>query len=334
MIKYFKINNIIASLMLLGAFTLQACDDNNSFDITGNPNNLVYLKIEGQANTALTYTVVTTPIGIENNISGKYPVRIQNAIAEDLTATVEVNRTLLDAYNTANKTSYLAVPDGLLNINNTTLTIKSGEVVSADSISITANESMLSALEIGKTYLLPLQITSISTHSANISSNMDCIYVVITTVYNEVRKNGGAADMVGTLITSYTGWTYSSDYTTGAIANLWTTSTSSRMNFTAQKPVITFDMQAERKVSGVRIYARSSNNAAYRLNNAKLFLSKDGTTFERIADLSISQMAYASYYQYICMYTGVEARYLRLELDFVTEDSGYWSLVNLGVYAE
>lgn len=334
MMKYFKINNIITSLMLLGAFMFQACDDNDSYDITGNPNNLAYIKIDGQANNMLAYNVIKTPIGIENNVEDKFPIRILNAIGESVTVKVEQDNTLLEIYNAVNKTSYLAAPVGLLNIRNATITIESGTTISADSISYTANESMLSALEIGQTYLLPLQITDVSNHNVFVSSNMGCVYLVLETKYQSVRENGGAADMLGELINSYTGWTYTSDHTTETINNLWTTSTNSRMNFTTDPAIITFDMQTMKNISGVRIYARNSNNASYRLSNAKMTLSKDGTIFEDITDLTIDQMAYASYYQYICMYASVEARYLKLELDFVTANSSYWSLVNLGVYAE
>lgn len=339
MIKYFKTNSIIASLMWLGVFMLQACDDNESFDITGSSDNLAYIKIEEQRSAnppynQLTYAVIQTPVGIVSNIKGGFPVCMLRAVEESVTIKVEQDNTLLDAYNAAYDASCIAVPDGLLDISNTTLTIERGATVSADSISFTANESMLSTLKAGQNYLLPLRVTTVSNNNVQISSNMSCAYVLISTKYQSVRENGGASDMRGTLISSYTGWTYSSSHTTGAIANLWTTSTSSRMNFTANPAAIIFDMQTTKKVTGVRIYPRNSSNASYRLSNAKLALSTDGVTFEDIADLTISQMAYASYYQYICMYAGIEAKYLKLELDFVTTETAYWSLVNLGVYAE
>ncbi len=332
MIKYIKTNSIIASLMLLGAFMLQACSDSESFDVTGNPNNLAYIQLVGKAENLLTYTVTKTPFGVENDIKGKFPVRILRATEENVTMKVEQNNALLDAYNAANGTSYLAAPVGLINIENATLIVEKGATVSTDSISYVTNEAMLSALEPGKIYLLPLQITTISSNNVQVSTNKSCVYMVINTQYKAVREN--STSMLGTLISSYTGWTYTSANTTGAIANFWTTSTSAYVTFTANPASITFNMQELKKVTGLRIYARGGTSASYRLNNAKMSLSRDGVTFTEIADLSISQMAYASNYQYICMYGGVEAQYLKLDMNFVTATTSYWAIINLGVYAE
>lgn len=332
MIKYLKINSIIASLMLLGAFVLQACDSSDSYDFVGDPNNLVYFNGQGATNGTLpAFKVTHSPAGTFNNIAVKLPVRTTKAPSGSaLNVTVVQDNSLVTSYNEKYETSYEVIPDGVISLDNSKLTVLNDTYISKDSIELIVNEAALSLLEKDKSYLLALTIAN----DGNVvpSSNYGCLYIPINVTYSYARENGGANDMVGSLISNYTGWTYTSAHSTGNIANLWTTSTSQRFAFTADPATVVFDMQTTQKVSGVRIYARSSSY--YRLSNVKMALSTDGVTFEEVADLVTNQMAYASNYQYVCLYEGIAARYLRLELDFGTTSTSYWSLVNLGVYAE
>ncbi len=329
--KYLKTKHVCIGFVLLGVVSLQACkDDVLSYDIKGDPNTLAYVTTVGQtpvngSTNQVTFKVAQTPIGTFGDVGFKFPVRL-NKTTNDITAMVTVDNSLVQEYNAKYGTSCLPLPENVIEINNTALEIKQGETQSTDSVSLAVGNTTLSALDPGD-YLVPLKLASVS-DGAHISSNLNTVYVKIQVTETQAAKeNVSSAGMLGTRITNYTGWTYTSSQATGNISNLWNTRTTNYLTLTSNPATIIFDMKAINKVSGIRLYSRSGTTAANTLTHVKFSLSKDGNTYTEIADFPREKMNTESGYQYISMYGAVEAQYLKLELA-----SPLNGLVFLGVY--
>lgn len=335
--KYFKIKNIAVSLTVLGMLAFYACSDDDSYDVTGNPDNLAYIKVNGETSdkapkNQLSFNAVQTPIGNFNDVDVKFPIWVTKQ-ANDVTVTTEIVDPSIDEYNTKYNASCLPLPDGMLKLEKNTVTVKQGEYLSSDSISVTMDNSRVSELEVGKEYLAAVKLTSLSNNNAKISSNLNTVYFKIQAKKELAKQNAGSASMLGTIISDYSAWTYTSSNTTSSISNLWGSSSSSGLSFNSNPSTVVFDMKSIKKISGIRAYSRYANYGSnYMFSNIKFSLSKDNVTFEEVANFSRSQMAAESGYQYICMYGGVEAQYIKLELSWPS--TSYMMMVYFGAYVQ
>ncbi|MFT4222141.1 BT_3987 domain-containing protein [Dysgonomonas sp.] len=335
--KCFKIKNIATCLALLGVLAFHACSDDNSYDFTGNSDNLVYLKVNGEfsdktVQNQLIFTATQTPVGDSNDVNVKLPVWVTKQ-TNDIAATVAIDVPSVNEYNAKYNTLCLPLPDGMLILSNNIVTVKQGEYSSSDSIFVTMDNSKISALEAGKDYLAAIKLTSLSNNSAKISSNLNIVYFKIQVKKELAKQNVGSADMIGTIISDYSAWTYTSSNTTNPIANLWSASTTTGLTFDASPSTIVFNMNTIKKISGIRAFNRSGTSASNAFSNIKFSISNDNVIFTEIANFAASQMRNESGYQYISMYKGMDAQYIKLELSWGSS-ARYKTMVGFGVYVE
>lgn len=184
MMKDFKIKNIAVCLAVLGMLAFYACGDSDSYDVTGNPNNLAYIKINGGSSSGsepkslLTFSATKTPDENFNNVDVKFPVWVTK-LTNGATISASAVDPLVDKYNAQYNTSYLALPDGLLVFEKNTVTIAQNAYVSSDSIAIKMDNSKVASLEDGKDYLAAVSLSSSSDNSVRVSSNMGIVYLKI-----------------------------------------------------------------------------------------------------------------------------------------------------------
>jgi hypothetical protein len=124
-----------------------------------------YLKHTGTANKVIS-------IDLRQNETRNIHVGLTNASNKDIPVSLEIDNTLIDAYNKTNYTEYLPFPANLVSItNNVTITKWTTESAPAV-VSFTKDD----ALE-GNTYLLPIKIKAGA--GVNISSGADVVYYII-----------------------------------------------------------------------------------------------------------------------------------------------------------
>lgn len=328
--KLSYIGGLFTLIVLSLSVSLSSCSDDQKYDVVGDPDNIIYIKTPS---SQYSFVVVHTPAGDFNNVSAKFPVFSLRGVTDEINVTLEQDNSLIESYNNANGTSYQALPDGLLNIDNSSVPIVQDAVQSEDSVSITVDKTKTTNLTEG-VYLVPLRLASLSNNSAKISSNMSSLYILLTVSSSNIRENEGSASMVGTLITDYSEWTgTSSTSSSGSVANLFDGDEWGGWGFNQSPSTIVLDMQSVKRITGIRalsLYA--SFNSYYTFDNIKFWLSRDNITFDKIGDQPNSKMANEAGYQYISMYAPVEARYLKLELTWRVPSLSIFS--ELGIYAE
>ncbi|MBP5278407.1 MAG: DUF1735 domain-containing protein, partial [Prevotella sp.] len=76
-------------------------------------------------------SIAHTPIGSLGNVSIDHPAFVSQAAKVGVTATITVDNSLVQEYNAEYGTNYLAAPNGVLNIENGSVTIAQGETSSS-----------------------------------------------------------------------------------------------------------------------------------------------------------------------------------------------------------
>lgn len=162
----------VASLPLM-----TACGDDESTD----PYDINYVYI---------YSPVSTDNTLEYKGNGTFlveiapdcvvnPVRCTKPAPTDLTIHLDVDPSLVDSYNKANGTNYTLLKS--VQLENSTLHIKKGEYISADSLKVHYTD-MKEFQNGAENFLLPIAITSIEGSGMSISENSR-IYLTFTSIY-------------------------------------------------------------------------------------------------------------------------------------------------------
>jgi len=340
--KKVNLKYIALSFIAVAAFSLQSCSSDESYDVVGNPNNLFYIKASSSASSpnTLAYQVVHTPIGDSGAFSAQYPVHCTRPSSGNATVKAGVDNSLIDAYNTKYGTSYKQFPTGTLDVSKMSVTILKDSCKGQDSITISVSKDNLAKLtESG--YIAPIRITSVDGANGLGSKDYGIAYLVVTTQTKLIKDNVGPSDMLGTLVTDYSGWTGSypdgtslkvADITNGQLDdNGWRLTTDSH--------TVIVDMKSVKNVTGIRSCRWYYYNPdwdwgyGYSFSSIGLSLSEDGNTWTSAGTADASKMEMdRSYYQYLALYGAVKARYLKME--YLSGSSSVSSLAELGVYVQ
>lgn len=199
-----KINKMLSVGMLaLLAAGFSACNDDETYDFPGDEFNRVYMQ-----DRSTSFKVVQTPISTICNLDFEIAVKCTQRASDNIRATVSVDNSLIDEYNDKNGTEYEALPDGVLVIENATMTIPTGAMASADTLHITTttDATVLASLKSEKGYLIPLNITSTEGGSAQPSTNVHTSYLTLTITEDNVNHDATESDIKGTLVSDRSGW--------------------------------------------------------------------------------------------------------------------------------
>ena len=117
-------------------------------------------KLHLVANDVKSCSVVNTPIGRMGGISFEQPFTFDGPLNNAATITLTRDNSLIAAYNEANNTNAVALPDGLLDITSAQVTIENGASESSETFSMTVPENKMGQIEDGK-YVVPFKVFSI-----------------------------------------------------------------------------------------------------------------------------------------------------------------------------
>jgi hypothetical protein len=92
----------------------------------------------------------------------------------NITAEIAVDKSIVDAYNAANVTNYLPLPEGTYSIDKTSLTIENGKHVS-DVAKLTVKTA---SVNLANEYILPVTVKSVSGSDLPLKEEMKTIYLV------------------------------------------------------------------------------------------------------------------------------------------------------------
>lgn len=331
--KKVNLKYIALSFIAVAAFSLQSCSSDESYDVVGNPNNLFYIKASSSTSSpnTLSYQVVHTPVGDFGAFSAQYPVLCTKPSSGNATVKAEIDNSLIDAYNTKYGTSYKQFPAGILDISKMSVTMLKDSCKGKDSITVSVSKDNLAKLT-ESSYIAPIRITSVE-GAKGLGSKDGIAYLIVTTQTRLLKNNVGSADMQGTLLTDYSGWTGTSD--TGdanSFGEMFSNSDWSGWSFSNKTNTFVLDMQKEQNLTGFRmmaIYASWNELFGY----VGVAISNDGITFSDCGTIQKSEMANEKGYQYVSFYGAMKCRYLKLSIYFDNSWQDY-SIVHFGAYVK
>ncbi len=197
------------NLFYIGMFALcgiglVACGDDEAYDVYGDPFNRVY--IQGGSNT---YKIVQTPISTVSNLDFKWPAKCSKKADGTIKVVVEVDNSLISAYNEEHGTVFEAMPAGAIVLENAEMTIPAGERVVADTVRVrlTDDSNVLSTLKSEKGYIIPLRLVSAEGANSQLSTNMiEPTFLTITVTEDNMNHEATEYTGTGTLVADQSGW--------------------------------------------------------------------------------------------------------------------------------
>jgi hypothetical protein len=334
---------IIGCTML--ATALFACSKKEAFDVKGDPGIKIFLNNPVLGNfipNSVNYTVVNYPLagGGLNNLSStvpatvKIPVFATRELGQNITVNTEIDNSLVAAYNTANGTSYKAFPEGFLTAENLNVLIEKGKDVSSDSIVLKTDNSKLTGLTAGR-YIAPVKLKSVSSQqTGTITSNtaLQVVYITADVEVRQIKFLATAAEAQGSLLTGRNAWgiTFTPQPTT--VGSVVDGSTTTFSRWTASPVVVDVNLQSSRNITGIRLHTATSTT--YSPSQVNVQVSDDGINYTNLGTPLRANLTYASAYTYILFYVPVPAKYIRLNMGYVTNtNTQNYRLTELDVYA-
>ena len=198
------------NLFYIGMFALcgiglAACGDDEAYDVYGDPFNRVYTLDNSSA-----YKIVQTPIGTVSNVDFKWSVKCSKKAEAIIKVAVEVDNSLIAAYNEEHGTEFEAMPAEAIVLENAEMTIPAGEMVVADMVHVklTDDASVLSTLKSEKGYIIPLRLASAEGPNTELSTNMIApSFLTITVTEDNMNHEATKYTGTGTLVADQSGWT-------------------------------------------------------------------------------------------------------------------------------
>lgn len=320
-LKYFSL--CIATVAALG---FSSCNNDESYDVYGNPDNLVYAK----ANVANTFTtkVIHTPVGDMGEFEAAFPVKILHA-SSGTSVSYELDQSLVDEYNKAKGTNYAALPADILDLTKAVAHIEADTVASKDSVHVAfAKGADLSKLT-ETAYVAPLRL-KVTAGDGVASEERGVVYVIVNTSIELI--NDAATEVKGTAVTGMT--------CIEAVNLNKDAFSTSGWSFLQKSDNASFvvDLGETKNVGSILI-------ASGMMNNAKMELSADNSSWTEVGNTSEHSgprvgSGYSTNTAYV-LYGAVPARYVRVTMSLDTSYWG-WNWINYGfctvdafnVYAE
>ncbi|WP_289755297.1 BT_3987 domain-containing protein [Muribaculum intestinale] len=198
--------------LAIGSVAMTSCGDDDTYDVVGNPDTLVYVNIagdfpEGMPKNSFTYVLYHTPIGpvvMEEPGDIEIDVMCTKNAPSDMQVTLEVAPDMsVPGYATIPADAGITVT-----LASNSLTIPAGKNRSDDKIAVTVNTANADWSKLTeKAYLLPIRISSAS--GATPSRSVGCAYIGVLTDVKAGMVNESATQATGTQITDKTDWTAS-----------------------------------------------------------------------------------------------------------------------------
>ena len=326
--------------LCLSVLLFASCSDDEQYDVVGNPNNLVYFK--ANAENTFQGMVVHTPVGDFGDINAKFPVHILRPARQNTQVKAVIDMTMIDAYNEANGTSYVAVPEGAVDAKHLSATILAGNTEAEDTIVVAIRQEALGSLT-APAYLLPVRIVEVQ-GDGKPSEERGFGYVIVNTETKLIKTLESASEMPGTLIKAGADW--SAAYSSGTnitATELFDGSLSNGPQLRTdadggKTTTVVIDMKEEQRVNGLRLaryymsYWGGWYIEEYYFSAVHIDYSSDGQAWSEAGTALEGDMPKANGYQHIAFYAGVPARYLRLTIE--SGGSAVSSLAELGIYVE
>lgn len=325
-----KIRNIFyVGMLALCTVGFGACSEDETYDFPGDPNTHVFLQSNGG-----TYLFVHTPKLSISTLNFELPLHCNHRAPASFSVKMEVDNSLIAAYNEEHGTEYAEIPASTLTIENSSVRFEQGGLKSVEPLRITANETF-NELRNANGYLIPVRISSIEGGDAKLVEGRLTTYVVVNVkedddnIYNEAADNS----VTGALVSDRSGWTAEAPGADDA-AEMFTDNNNywaARASVGGAELPVTVNLGRSYTFDGIRgsylLYGYYTYGSW--TNNSKIEVSVNGTTWEEVGVLSNTNIIQA-------FYAPVTGQYIRIT---VPAPASTWSRAtfncgNFNIYAK
>lgn len=335
-----KWNIICAALLALASVGLTACSDDEQADFTGDPTNYVFFRSVDQ-----TYVFAHTPVLSISSLDYTLPLYCNRVPEADFTASVEIDNSLVAAYNEQNGTQYQPVPATALTMENATVRFEKGKTTSVDALHITASDQIGDCRQ-AEGYLIPLRITS-ADGNAQVSEENATAYVIVNVKEDFDNLYDDPATPKGALVEDRSAWVASAPGTT-AYSTYWS-GTSREIDcmftsFTSQQGmldywngrsssdvplVLTVDLGQSYTFDGILATQGPLSTTTCWAKDDIVEVSADNAAWEKVGTLVTNNATQT-------FYAPVTARYIRVTVPILSQwvHYVYFRCGNFNIYAK
>lgn len=327
--KTYKSLFIIGTLALTAGFT--SCSDDEEYDFPGTTTNFVYQK-DGSSS----FKIIQTPISTISTVDVQIPVQCTKKAAGDIKVTFGIDNSLIEAYNTEHETNYVALPDGVIVIENETVTIPSGEMKGEATVNIktTDDETALNQLSDENDYLVPIIRKSVEGANATPSQQVNPVtYIALTVVHDNVHHGAAESDIKGVKVTDQRGWSASVNEGTtvsGNLSNLFdgnSNTTATLQNRTTNGIDLVIDMGKDYTFDAITLYYGYSywgRDYIYGqlTSDLEITTSSDGQKWNKVGLMENGDSNI-----FMAFYAPITARYVKIHKPY-----SYYARLNAGVF--
>lgn len=321
-------------LLAISAANFAACSDEETFDFPGDPYNHVYIQ-----DNSRTFTIVHAPVSSISTLDFKLPLYCNHRVTSAFSVKVEVDNSLVAAYNEKNDTEYAEIPVSALVIENAVIRFEEGGFSSADALHITMNEAV-GELRNANGYLIPIKIVSVEDGECKMVENMSTTYIVVNVKEDPDNIYDDAVDqsVKGALVSDRSGWmaivpegsTYNPSYY-GQPEDMFSEGNTywygRTVNTREELPVI-INLGKSYLFDGITASYLSNNVSGSWTNKSKIEISSDGTIWKEVGMLSNTNIIQV-------FYAPVTAQYIKITVPAPTSNSRVtFRCGNFNIYAK
>ena len=293
-----KKNRIYSLVALLSLFAAVSSCDDEAYDVTGNPNELIYFS----ANQNQTFSVISTPEGyMGDKVEAKLGLRITRPLGGNATVAAVVDNDLVATYNAAHNTDYKVFP-GSVDVKAASFT--SGSYQSADSIEVSLPSEQYSALGREGSYLLPVHLTEATAGKVTVTDKATA-YILVNVERKDINTDVKKEDITGTLASNRSSWSVISEEAITDWSKLFDDDKSSSVSFSSNNPTITIDLKEVKTLTGIYMNSGSSYNRF----SAEISFSEDNANYTKAGNTKNLAEHYIQVY-------GLSVRYIRMKLSW------------------
>lgn len=279
----------------------------------------------------LTGTIIQHTIaGTIPSVNASFGVLTTIASANGYEVDVEIDNSLVGAYNSAHNTSYASLDASLVKLENVPCTIAAGANKSADEVKVSLTGD-LSGLTNTNGYLIPLRLKAPA--GAVVSEGRGTVYVAVSieTSSDPFRTNFTIEDIDGTEVTDRSAWTiikcdeegiYTND--SSQYSSLFDSSRDTYVRTWGGPISFTVDLGRNYDMTGLVITARSGSYQRMQPKSIMIEYSTDNVEYELLgtpasADGNLVASVPSSY---VALYGSQQVRYLRIVADYGGSNMG------------
>ena len=303
-----NIRNIFYVVMLaLCSVSLAACSDEETYDFSGDPYNRVYMP-----DNSSSYKITQTPVGAVSTLEFETFLKCTQKATEPIRATVEIDNSLIAAYNEEHGTNYEEMPASALTIENTVMNIPVEAMVTSETLRITLSEDedAVKKLRSQYGYLIPLCLTMTEGGNSQPSSNFSSTYLIVNIIEDKINHEAVENDISGVLVEDQTGWSATTNGTLQTSSYYYPLETLFDRNGATYSYIrhtdainLDIDMGQSYTFDAITLYQGTSTGRLYA--GTVICLSNDGVTWRSVGEITATSK--------VCVfYEPLTTRYIRI----------------------